>query len=103
MIILLKEIAIFGVGCAAGAAAMYYGSETVKNNVLETQQAMNELMGSMNNLQCMVGQCNAEMQQNGQVAAGYQQQQIQQQYPQQPVQAPVQAPVQQAQQAAVVY
>ena len=94
---MLKEIAIFGAGCAAGAAVMYYGSETVKNNVLETQQAMNELMGSMNNLQCMVGQCNAEMQQNGQVAAEYQQQQIQQQYPQQPVQAPVQ------QQAAVVY
>ena len=93
---MLKELAIFGAGCAAGAAAMYYGSETVKNNVLETQQAMNELMGSMNNLQCMVGQCNAEMQQNGQAAAGYQQQCIQQQYPQQPIQ-----PVQQK--PAVVY
>ena len=96
MIILLKELAIFGAGCAAGAAVMYYGSETVKNNVLETQQAMNDIMGSMNDLEHMVGQCNAEMQKNGQVAAGYQQQQIQQQCPQQPVQAPVQ-------QAAVVY
>ena len=96
MIILLKELAIFGAGCAAGAAVMYYGSETVKNNVLETQQAMNDIMGSMNDLQYMVGECNAEMQQNGQVAAGYQQQCIQQQYPQQPIQ-----PVQQK--PAVVY
>lgn len=92
---MLKEITIFGAGCAAGAAVMYYGSETVKNNVMETKQAMNEIMGSMNDLQYMVGECNAEMQQNGQVAAGYQQQHIQQQYPQQPIQ-----PVQQA---AVVY
>ena len=93
MIILLKELAIFGAGCAAGAAVMYYGSETVKNNVLETQQAMNDIMGSMNDLEHMVGQCNAEMQKNGQVAAGYQQQCIQQQYPQQPIQPVQQKPV----------
>ena len=85
---MLKELCLFGAAAAAGAAVMYYGSETVKNNVNETQAAMTQIMGMTDELGRMVAQYNAELEQSGQVAANYQQQNVQQQYVQQPIQQP---------------
>lgn len=85
---MLKELCLFGAGAAAGAAVMYYGSETVKNNVNETQAAMHQIMGMTDELGRMVAQYNAELEQSGQVSANYQQQNVQQQYVQQPIQQP---------------
>lgn len=85
---MLKELCLFGAGCAAGAAVMYYGSETVKNNIQEAQASMNQIMGMTDELGQMVAQYNAELEQSGQVAANYQPQNVQQQYVQQPIQQP---------------
>lgn len=53
---MLKELCLFAGGAAVGAAAMYYGSETVKENVHQTNKEMHELLGSATTLQYMVQQ-----------------------------------------------